>query len=92
VYAQTQVAYELRISAIYSPTFNERLESAEPLRDSIASYKYFENEYQEAFYSFYPWWTGRENRTMIFVADVIFNQVFFYLQKNDYPFFYLTEY
>jgi hypothetical protein len=92
VYAQTQVSFELKISAVYSPTYNEKLETAEPLTDSVASYKYFENEYQEAFYSFYPWWTGKENRTMIFVGDVIFNQIFFYLQKDEYPFFYLTEY
>lgn len=45
VYAFTQVAYELKFSAVYSPTYNEKLEKAEPLTDSVATYKYFVDEF-----------------------------------------------
>jgi hypothetical protein len=44
------------------------------------------------FLSFFPWWAGYENRTIIFFADVIFNNVFFYMKTNDFPQFYTTEF
>jgi hypothetical protein len=50
------------------------------------------SEYDEVFYSFVPWWAGFENKTIVFFAEVIFNNVFFYMQKNDFPNFYLTDF
>jgi hypothetical protein len=78
VYSFVETAYQLSITPVYAPTYNEKLEKAEPLSDSVASYKYFETEYNEAFYSFYPWWPSHENRTIIFFGDVIFNKIYFY--------------
>jgi len=49
-------------------------------------------EFEESFYSFRPWWAGYENRTLVFFAEVFFNNVFFYMKANDYPLFYSTEY
>lgn len=43
------------------------------------------NEQQESFYSYTPWWSGADNRTMVFFASVIFNKVLFYIDVNDYP-------
>ncbi len=54
-------------------------------------YQNYMNEYQEGFFSFHPWWPASENRTMVFVGDVFYNNIFFYMQRNDYPTFFLTE-
>ena len=58
---------------------------ATPLEDSVGIYNYMVNEQQESFYSFTPWWSGADNRTMIFFAAVIYNKVLFYMDVNDYP-------
>jgi len=69
----------MQVVPIYAPTFNDKLLRATPLTDSVALYQFFENEYAEGFYSYTPWWPASENRTMVFFADVIFNNVFFYV-------------
>lgn len=35
IYAYTQVAYQLEINAVYSPTYNAKLEKAVPLADGV---------------------------------------------------------
>ena len=42
-------------------------------------------EYEERLYAFDPWWGGRENRTTVFLADMIRKAVFFYAAFNEYP-------
>jgi hypothetical protein len=48
-------------------------------------------EYEESFFSFAPWWSASENRTVVLVADVIFNSIFFYCKLNDFPQAYTTD-
>lgn len=36
-------------------------------------------------YQYTPWWTGGEKRSIVFLADMINNKVFFVAQWNDYP-------
>jgi len=48
------------------------------------------DEYSEGFYSYSPWWSGSENRTIVFLADVIFNNVFLYADWNRYPKHFIT--
>ena len=43
------------------------------------------------FYSYKPWWSMQENRTIVFIADTIFNKVFFYAMWNNYPKHFLTS-
>jgi len=62
------------------------------MTDSIAYPNLYRTELEESFYSFRPWWAGYEKRTMVFFADVVFNNIFFYIEANDYPQFYLTDY
>lgn len=52
----------------------------------------YEEEYQESFFSYAPWWTASENRTIVLLADVLFNNVFFYAKLNDFPQYYTTDY
>jgi hypothetical protein len=58
---------------------------ATPLNDSVAVPVEFLQEYQEVFYSYRPWWSAAENRTLVLAADVLFNNVFFYTKPNDFP-------
>ena len=92
VFAYTSVAYQLIFEPVYVLNYNVKLIPAVPMLDSIAKYNYFVQEYEESFYSFTPWWAGFEQRTLVSFADVIFNDVFFYMVPNDFPMFYLTEY
>jgi hypothetical protein len=48
-------------------------------------------EYEESFFSYSPWWAASENRTIILLADVLFNNIFFYAKLNDFPQFYTTD-
>ena len=45
----------------------------------------YTQEFEESFFSFSPWWPASENRTVVIVADVIFNSIFFYCKLNDFP-------
>lgn len=91
IYAYTQIVYQLDISAVYSPTYNAILQTATPLSDGVPIFQNYSSEVSEGFFSFYPWWPASENRTMVFVGDVFTNPIFFFVQKNDFPLFYLTE-
>lgn len=82
----------MKFTPIYELEYNERLTKAVPALDSIAYYNYYKSEFEESFYSFMPWWAGYENRTIVFFAEVIFNNVFFYMTPNNYPLFYLSEF
>lgn len=48
------------------------------------------DEFQSKLYSFSPWWSGVENRTMIFLADVVTNKLFFYAKFDALPQHYMT--
>ena len=74
----------------YLPTYNELLEDAIQIGDTQFKHEVFESEYDEGFYKFRPWWGESENRTVVFLADVIQNNIFFYSQWNTYPKHFLT--
>lgn len=69
----------------FRPTYDEQLELAIPVGESQYQFTNIPDEYGERLYSFTPWWSGKENRTSVFLADVLFNRVFFYSRWNAYP-------
>lgn len=46
---------------------------------------------EEIKFSYFPWWSASEDRTIVFTANVTFNNIFFYAKANDFPQFYTTE-
>ena len=52
VYANTLTAYQMDIKAILSSAFNQKLEQAVPLLETIPSYQYYVDEFSESFFSY----------------------------------------
>ena len=48
------------------------------------------SNFDEAFFSFQPWWSMHENRTIIMLADSPYQVVKFYVAMDDYPLIYDT--
>ena len=71
-------------------TYEVKLDDARALGDGSRIHEQIADEYADGFYSFAPWWGRPENRTMIFLADVIQNKVFFYTRWGAYPRHFLT--
>lgn len=92
VYASSLSVYYLSFNPTYTTNFQSKLSKALPLNDTQPYPVFFKQEWDEAFFSFKPWWSAQENRTIVFVADVIFNNIFFYCKANDFPQFYATEF
>jgi len=80
-YSEIMITFEYT----FKPTYDEQLEKAIPVGDGAYEFTNIPDEYGERLYSFTPWWSGKENRTSVFLADVIFNKVFFYSRWNAYP-------
>jgi hypothetical protein len=74
----------------YTSQYVALLAGAIPLNDSQPYFVQYLQEYQQTFFSFTPWWSMAENRTLVLAADVIFNDIFFYAAANDYPLYYDT--
>lgn len=91
VYGGTYSVFYLSFEVKYAIDYNIKTERATPLVDSQPHYVQFNDEAEEKFFSFRPWWAGFENRTMVVFAEVIFNKVFFYMKFNDFPQFYTSE-
>ena len=91
VYGNAKSQFKFDFEYEYKTLFNEKLLSATQLGDGQVLPQVLVNEEDEGFYSFQPWWSKSENRTVVFLADMIFNKVFFYAQWNDYPKHYLTS-
>ena len=91
IYGNVDSDFELDVKKIYHPHYNEKLEYAEPLVDGEPLHVYFENEWESRFLSFQPWWSGHEDRTVVFLADSMKNDVTFYLAVDDYPLIYQTD-
>lgn len=85
VFAGTYTQYEVSFEYTFMPEYNALLETARPLGEALFVSEVLADEYQERLYSYKPWWSGQENRTAIFLADMIANKVFFYAQWNTYP-------
>jgi hypothetical protein len=90
IYAHTLAAYQLSFEPTYTSQYVALLAGAIPLNESQPYFVQYLQEYQETFFSFTPWWSMAENRTLVFAADVIFNNIFFYSEPNDYPLYYNT--
>lgn len=91
VYASSRAAYTLRFEPVYSLQYQIKLDRAVPLVDSTPVPIIYYQEYEESFFSFSPWWAASENRTIVLLADVWFNNIFFYAKLNDFPQFYTTD-
>jgi hypothetical protein len=81
VYSEVEIAFEYS----FAPSYDAELEKAVEVGDGSYAYANIPDEYGERLYSFTPWWSGKENRTSVFLADVLINKVFFYSRWNAYP-------
>jgi len=91
VYGTMKSQIRISFTYVYKATHNELLTNARPIGDSNYIHESLPDENAEGFYSFKPWWSGQENRTSVFIADTIFNKVFFYAMWNEYPKHFLTS-
>ena len=64
---------------------------ATPLTENISIFGNFDDEFGSAFYSFRPWWSMHENKTIVLLADSPIQTVTFYLALDDYPLVYLAN-
>jgi hypothetical protein len=85
VYGNTYSEVLITFTYGYAPSFDEQLDKALPIGDGKFIFTNIPDEYGERLYSFAPWWSGKENRTSVFLADVLINKVFFYARWNAYP-------
>ena len=91
VYGNTQTYFELEFEYDFKTTHNAILTTAEQLCESKFVYKKMADEYEIEFYKFSPWWNAHENRTIVLLADVVFNDIFFYSLWEAYPKNFLTS-
>jgi len=80
-YSEVKIVFEYT----YAPYYDAELDKAVAIADNSSIYTNIPDEYGERLYSFTPWWSGKENRTAVFLADVLVNKVFFYSRWNAYP-------
>jgi hypothetical protein len=85
VYGNAYSEVEITFEYTFAPSYDAQLEKAERIGDGSYIYTNLLDEYGERLYSFDPWWSGSENRTSVFLADVLINKVFFYSRWNAYP-------
>jgi hypothetical protein len=85
VFGRSYVQYEVTFEYNFRPEYNALLDTARQLGEGVPVLESLPSEYDDKLYSYVPWWGGRENRTAVFLADVIANKVFFYSQWNEYP-------
>jgi len=85
VYGNTYSEVEITFNYDFAASHDELLEAAVPVGDGAFANTNIPDEYGERLYSFSPWWSGHENRTSVFLADVLVNKVFFYARWNAYP-------
>lgn len=91
VYASTKTAYYIKFEPVYSLQYQIKLDRATSLVESTPVSVIYYQEYEESFFSFAPWWAASENRTIVLLADVWFNNIFFYAKLNDFPQYYTTD-
>ena len=91
MYGELYSEFELSYSVEYHPTQNEKLTKALPLFESVSAFGNFDDEFGSAFYSYRPWWSMHENKSIVMLADSPLQAVTFYLAMDDYPLVYLTD-
>ena len=87
----TYAEFELVFSFEYHPSHNEKLEMAFPLNENISMLHHVDNAYDEAFLSYRPWWSQHEQKSIVMLADSPLNDVVFYVDLDDYPMSYQTD-
>lgn len=92
VYAQTLTAYELSFIPVYQQSYDAILNTAVPIIDSVQVPTVYWQEYEQSFYSFNPWWSDYEQRTVVLAANVIYNNIFFYAALSSYPQYYTSTF
>ena len=91
VFGNSRSQIRIEFEYEFKPTYNEILERSLPIGDGSFIYQDLPDEESVGFYSFTPWWSGRENRTVVFLADMVFNRVFFYASWDELPKHFLTS-
>lgn len=81
VKSEVRIKFEYTMETLY----NEFLERAIPITEAVPINEKLLNEEDERLYKYTPWWSAREDRQIIMLADVIYNKVFFYTQWETYP-------
>lgn len=64
---------------------------AQPLSENISVFNRFTDEFGSAFYSYRPWWSMHENKSIIMLADSPEKSITFYSARDDYPLIYMTN-
>ena len=73
------------------PAYDGRLAMAEPLVPAQPVYVSFKKEFEDGLFSYRPWWSAFEERTVIFLADNIQKNVYFYAAVDKYPIYLQTD-
>ena len=91
VYGEVYSEYEISFKVEYHPVQNEKLTKASPLTEARSVFGNFDDEFGTAFYSYRPWWSMHENKSIVMLADSPLQAVTFYLALDDYPLVYLAD-
>lgn len=91
VYGELYSEFELSFKVEYHPVQNEKLTKASPLIEADSVFGDFDDEFGGAFYSYRPWWSMHENKSIVMLADSPLQAVTFYLALDDYPLVYMTD-
>ena len=91
IYGELYSEFEFTILVEYHPIWDQKLTSAEPLTEAISVYGEFKDPYGGKYYSFRPWWSMHEKKTIVMLADSPLQEVDFYLALDDYPLIYMTD-
>ena len=85
IFGNEKSEVSIKFSYEYKATYNEILQKSIQLADSQPNFQEIQDEKETRFYMYRPWWTGREKRSVVFIADMVFNKVFFFASWNHYP-------
>ena len=91
IYGELYSEFELSYKVEYHPVQNEKLTKSIPLNEAESVFGNFDDEFGNAFYSFRPWWSMHENKSIVMLADSPMQAVTFYLALDDYPLVYMAD-
>lgn len=67
------------------PSYIKKLDSALPIGEMSPMKIEYETEFEESLLKYQTWWSKSENRTVVFLADIVSNDIFFYTQFDTFP-------
>jgi hypothetical protein len=91
-YMQVRTAYRIRWKIIYGPFETDKLADASPVTSGTPYYEVMDEEWDEKFYSFQPWWSGAEKHEVVLTTETIYGSVFFYTGIDMYPRHWIDSY